>query len=235
MPRFKIILPMSHQDELKKAYRREALKWHPDRHPEGAAKTAAEKRFKKISEAYQALSSGAAAAGGSTGGYSGSGGYGGGGGARPGWTPRGGGSSSQRGGAYQRDSRGNTWQHGGTDYSRGDADRVFREVFGDNQFIKDFVKEFTRAGRMPSEGAGPGAFGGGMGGRGRGGFGGGPRMSQAEWADLAEKVFGKINEAASRAASQTVREEMYTRADGRRVVRRTAGHLFLSLSPLAWL
>jgi hypothetical protein len=35
---------------------------------------------------------------------------------------------------------------GGTDYSRGDADRVFKDVFGDNQFIKDFMREFTRTG-----------------------------------------------------------------------------------------
>ena len=79
------------KDELKKAYRREALKWHPDRHPEGSAKKNAEVRFKKISEAYQALSA----------------------------------------------PQGNTWRHGGADYSRGDADRVFKDVFfADSQFVK---------------------------------------------------------------------------------------------------
>jgi preprotein translocase subunit Sec63 len=51
------------KDELKKAYRREALKWHPDRHPEGSAKKNAEVRFKKISEAYQALSAGGGSSG----------------------------------------------------------------------------------------------------------------------------------------------------------------------------
>jgi len=45
------------KDDLKKAYRREALKWHPDRHPVGDAKVRAESRFKLVSEAYQALSS----------------------------------------------------------------------------------------------------------------------------------------------------------------------------------
>lgn len=42
------------QDEVKKAYRKQALEWHPDRHKDD--KEAAEKRFKEINEAYQVLS-----------------------------------------------------------------------------------------------------------------------------------------------------------------------------------
>ncbi len=42
------------QDEIKKAYRKLALKWHPDRH-EGAGRDDAEERFKRISEAYEVL------------------------------------------------------------------------------------------------------------------------------------------------------------------------------------
>jgi len=42
-------------DEIKKAYRKQALEWHPDRHS-GAEKEVAEKRFKEINEAYQVLS-----------------------------------------------------------------------------------------------------------------------------------------------------------------------------------
>ena len=42
-------------EELKKAYRKMALEWHPDRH-QGADKEEAEKRFKEINEAYQVLS-----------------------------------------------------------------------------------------------------------------------------------------------------------------------------------
>lgn len=40
-------------DEIKKAYRKQALEWHPDRHKDN--KEAAEKRFKEINEAYQVL------------------------------------------------------------------------------------------------------------------------------------------------------------------------------------
>jgi DnaJ-class molecular chaperone len=42
-------------DELKKAYRKQAMEWHPDSH-QGTDKEAAEKRFKEINEAYQVLS-----------------------------------------------------------------------------------------------------------------------------------------------------------------------------------
>ncbi|MFN2427375.1 MAG: DnaJ C-terminal domain-containing protein [Candidatus Binatia bacterium] len=42
-------------DDIKKAYRKLALQWHPDRHPE-AARADAEVRFKRISEAYEVLS-----------------------------------------------------------------------------------------------------------------------------------------------------------------------------------
>jgi len=41
-------------EEIKKAYRKQALEWHPDRHKDD--KETAEKRFKEINEAYQVLS-----------------------------------------------------------------------------------------------------------------------------------------------------------------------------------
>lgn len=41
-------------DEIKKAYRKQALEWHPDRHQ--GNKEEAERRFKEINEAYQILS-----------------------------------------------------------------------------------------------------------------------------------------------------------------------------------
>jgi DnaJ-class molecular chaperone len=43
------------QEEIKKAYRKQAVEWHPDKH-EDKDKEAAEKRFKEINEAYQVLS-----------------------------------------------------------------------------------------------------------------------------------------------------------------------------------
>ena len=41
-------------DEIKKAYRKQALEWHPDKHK--SDKETAEKRFKEVNEAYQILS-----------------------------------------------------------------------------------------------------------------------------------------------------------------------------------
>ena len=40
--------------DIKKAYRKEALRWHPDKNPEN--KDVAERKFKAISEAFKVLS-----------------------------------------------------------------------------------------------------------------------------------------------------------------------------------
>jgi curved DNA-binding protein len=42
------------QDEIKKAYRKLAIKWHPDRHP-GDDRASAEEKFKRINEAKEVL------------------------------------------------------------------------------------------------------------------------------------------------------------------------------------
>jgi DnaJ family protein B protein 6 len=47
------VSPDASTEEIKKAYRQEALRWHPDRNPD--RKEEAELRFKKIAEAYSVL------------------------------------------------------------------------------------------------------------------------------------------------------------------------------------
>lgn len=44
------------EKDITKAYRKLALKWHPDRHADEKAKESAEAKFKRIGEAYQVLS-----------------------------------------------------------------------------------------------------------------------------------------------------------------------------------
>ncbi|KAL9125454.1 MAG: hypothetical protein Q9217_005352, partial [Psora testacea] len=47
------IKPESSQDEIKKAYRKMALKHHPDKNPDNAK---ASEKFKEVSQAYEILS-----------------------------------------------------------------------------------------------------------------------------------------------------------------------------------
>jgi len=43
------------QEEIKKAYNKQALKHHPDRHPDPKKKEEATKKFQKVAEAYEVL------------------------------------------------------------------------------------------------------------------------------------------------------------------------------------
>lgn len=106
------------QDDIKKAYKKMALKYHPDRHmndtPEN--KKAAETRFKEISEAYNQLSSGRGYSGGSGG----------------------------SGGAYGQ----NPFQNGGFQggqYQYVDPEELFRHMFR-NEDLNNLFREMNRGG-----------------------------------------------------------------------------------------
>ena len=47
------VSPDASQEQIKKAYQRAAMQWHPDRRPDDLT---AEDKFKKIKDAYEALS-----------------------------------------------------------------------------------------------------------------------------------------------------------------------------------
>lgn len=48
------VSPNASPDDIKKAYRKKALQWHPDKNPDN--KEFAEKKFKEVAEAYEVLS-----------------------------------------------------------------------------------------------------------------------------------------------------------------------------------
>ena len=218
------VKPGASADELKKAYRKEALKWHPDRHPDGPQKAAAEKKFKQVSEAYQQLSEG-----------------GGGGGGLPrrrrrarrrwmgghavGWRrPEARMDPARRrrrhGRRHTKAAAGNYTYHGGGEYARQDADRIFREMFGDSDFVKDFMREVHGAIGSTARGGGGGGFGGRPGRRARGRPNDEPgRVGRPG----SRRVRGDEQRAVrlGAAGGTTVREEIYTRSDGARIVRTT--------------
>jgi len=200
------VKPGCTDEELKKAYRREALRWHPDRH-QGAEKATAEARFKKISAAYQELSkpggrstaygastSGQGSGGGRSSAYANSGGY------RP---PPG-------AGQYRYEYR--------QDFTREDAERVFKEMFGNDS--SSFIRELERAMRQAHmRGGMPGGFG--AAGFGPGGFAFGRGMSAVDLNDLFKSLFqDQMRGAGGFGGANEIRETSYVNSRGETVIRR---------------
>jgi curved DNA-binding protein CbpA len=191
-------------DEVKRAYRREALKWHPDRH-QGDAKARAEARFKRISAAYQALS----APGGGERRARASGGGGRGGGAED-FARRARAANARRGG----ETPGGYGYEYRRDFTREDAERVFREMFGNDS--SSFIRELERAMReAATRGRAPGfgAPGFGAPGFGAGGFAFGRGMSAYDLNDLFKTLF-------SEQVANEISETSYVNARGETVIRR---------------
>lgn len=108
------------QDEIKKAYRRLAMQYHPDKNQ---GNKAAEEKFKQIAEAYEVLSDEQKRAGYDKFGHAGAQGFGGGAGAGG---PFGGGGFGGFGGGFGRGGPGTGGASGGDPFQD-----IFGEVFGD--------------------------------------------------------------------------------------------------------
>ncbi|XP_051266908.1 dnaJ homolog subfamily B member 6b isoform X1 [Dicentrarchus labrax] len=130
------------QDDIKKAYRKLALKWHPDKNPDN--KEEAEKKFKELSEAYEVLSDESKRNIYDRYGKEGLSGGGGGGGG---------------GGHYEH--------FGGSGFTFRNPDDVFREFFGGRDPFADFFADdpfddFFGGGRNRQRGASRGRMGGSL-------------------------------------------------------------------------
>lgn len=196
-------------DELKRAYRREALRWHPDRAADGE-KAAAEARFKKISAAYARLSAPGgreSARAGASGGFDR--------GAAEEFARRARAANAANASASGR-TGGYTYEYR-RDFTREDAERVFREMFGSDS--SSFMREVERAMREAAARGGARGFGGA--GFGPAGFAFRGHMSAYDLQDLFKTLF---NEQAAggfgRAGANEVEETSYVNSRGETVIRR---------------
>ena len=178
------VSPSASQEEIKAAYRKAALQWHPDRQA-GANKAQAEEKFKLLSQAYTTLSSpeqrrlydqGRAhtATGGSR---------------QQEWARRSWEQQTQT--QAQRGPGQRAWPDAG--FSQSEAERAFREAFGSN--LEELLRRAQQAQRASGRGS------------------------------PIDDLFGDILRQAAGAGRGgphvEVRDEVYTRPDGRRVRRRT--------------
>ena len=207
------------EEVLKKAYRVQALKWHPDRNPE--KRVEAEARFKKVSEAYETLKDpmkrqsyeyGSASSASASGRYRQA--------------------QRQQQQQYQQQQYNQQQQQytyrRSDDFTREDADRIFRDVFGTTgeAFVREFERQMRMRGSMGSTG---GMNGGGYAPYGnfrRGGrpAGAPPGFDGIDIEELARAVFGGMQAMTRGAAAfgASYSEERFQDQNGNVVSRVTS-------------
>ena len=207
------------EEVLKKAYRVQALKWHPDRNPE--KRVEAEARFKKVSEAYETLKDpmkrqsyeyGSASSASASGRYRQA--------------------QRQQQQKYQQQQYNQQQQQytyrRSDDFTREDADRIFRDVFGTTgeAFVREFERQMRMRGSMGSTG---GMNGGGYAPYGnfrRGGrpAGAPPGFDGIDIEELARAVFGGMQAMTRGAAAfgASYSEERFQDQNGNVVSRVTS-------------
>ena len=174
----------STQEEIKAAYRKAALKWHPDRHS-GTDKARAEEKFKELSAAYQQLSSSSASSSGQRSDRSQEDW------ARRSWEQQ---QQSRARAQQQQQQRAPPWQEAGG-FSQQQAEEIFRQAFGGVSGLAELLRRAQQASA------------GGIGGR---------RQPSAM-----DELFGEMLRQAARGGPQVeIRDEVFIRPDGRRVLRR---------------
>ena len=205
------------EEVLKKAYRVQALKWHPDRNPDKRAE--AEARFKKVSEAYETLKDpmkrqsyeyGSASSASASGRY------------RQAQQQY-----RQQQSQYQQHQQQQQYTYR-SDFTREDADRIFRDVFGTTgeAFVREFERQMRMRGSMGSMG---GMNGGGYAPYGnfrRGGrpAGAPPGFDGIDIEELARAVFGGMQAMTRGAAAfgASYSEERYQDQNGNVISRVTS-------------
>ena len=206
------------EEVLKKAYRVQALKWHPDRNPDKRAE--AEARFKKVSEAYETLKDpmkrqsyeyGSASSASASGRY------------RQAQQQY-----RQQQSQYQQHQQQQQQYTYRSDFTREDADRIFRDVFGTTgeAFVREFERQMRMRGSMGSMG---GMNGGGYAPYGnfrRGGrpAGAPPGFDGIDIEELARAVFGGMQAMTRGAAAfgASYSEERYQDQNGNVISRVTS-------------